>query len=1008
LWALTWVTTASAQDAVNATRAPIKRWAIISDVPVTLEGVHDLVFAELANSDLELVERSDLATLYDEKAVQALASGQASERIQVGTFLQADGLIIMSKVSPSKPDVPATGKVTICECRQGVRLGSLNFDLNKSALHATELTTAIIDVCKQFADGVQTVVGISPIACRNIQHDFDHLQRQYYDYLTSELLLSPGVALLEFQEARSLLQDFNAGTDVSSRVIPAFVEADYRVEDTTTPPTVQILVSITTGNAIEKIESGNLPLGEAGNWITHELADKILHHTKIEPRSLSLELQKETLIKRAEYFSSLGDRSHAIQCREALMLVEPLNVAQRLQLIEEIQRNTPLAQQPTPPKPPFAGPSRANRDERIGEQTIRLLLVLDHFSFLVENKLIDRGLAIERLAGMENGMPHTISDGPNAMAEYLFASKATQKLLDTVIAVNRRFVLEVAPKIPTLPLDRELTPEENIRELLKLQDSIMLRVHADVLLNGGTIASLEYLTKAVRQVVSEELPTSPIITSILNICENNYRLSVAPLKADPKIPFQREEAIFGPPLPEFIQLLAQMRQSQHTHLQLYGQLISIEIGRLQGTDSPQSLLGKLDALILQAESRPFANITDIYGTYLDGVLRSAKRMRSELSPRPQPEPPKPRIETTSLGRMKFEKLTLDFASRGLGSPNFQWTNCDGRFDMLANSQRVALLTAQDHLETIIDKSMPGQNPIDQCRWDGKQFWLVLQGGGIEVYDTRGARRMQIDRESGLPAHDQDLQLFPIGTDRALAYGRHGADQRCWLAIIDTDPDATKATINVFFEARRSLDPLARYTAKQLVEMERDITLTFQPTWVSLCRQPEARLVFMGRSQKTYPLVIDLASHKVHLSTDLGKTGAEPPRKPITHSMVVSGKQIFKSYRTGVAQFQWTRGTTETKLVTEKFIGGKQIPEWFDENPTLLEHGAWIYKPGAVWYRFRPDTLAIERLVPSKLPQEWSQLECMVSSQFGIVGWNAPNPDSPNASPTFYRIQIQED
>lgn len=999
-----WFAPAEAQETTPISTSPIKRWAIVSDAYVSGSGLPDLVFAELVNTDLELVERSALATVAEEQTIQALIHGKLGERLKLGALLHADGLIIISAAQTSEPGAGSAAQVTICECRQGVRLGSFSLELGKASAHADAMAKSILDTCHQFSDGVKQVVGVSPFACRNIQHDFDRLQKQYVDYLSSQLFLTPGIALLEFQEARSLLQEFNAGIDAESRVVPILVEADYTVDDSVKPPSVRIVAKLTVAeDSSQQMDSGNLPMEAAGNWITHELADKILEHSGNRATPIALSDQKGALIDRAEHFSNLGDVPHAIQCREALMLVDPLNANQRLQLIDEIQLQLAgVGSQSSSAPPVLAPPSRERRDAQIGQQSILLMLVLEHYSFLVENKLVDRSVAIEHLVRMDSGMPYKLADGPSAMAEYRFASSTTRSLLDSILAANRRFVLEVAPKIPKLTISQGLTDEANVRELLQWQDCVMLRVKADILLRGGTMASLEYLEKAVRQVVTEELPTSHVIVSVLRMCEMNYRISAAPLRVDRKAPFQREEAIFGPPNEEFVDLLTQMRQSEHVQLQLYGQFALLEMERVQGKSSSPSILEKLDDLIGKAEGRPFAKLTNIYGINLDGVLLAAKTMRNTLTPSTRPMPPEPKVVVASQGRLQFDKISLDFSA--FGYEEMQWINCDGEFDLIADSKRIAVLRSKDQLETIIELNKPGQLPISHCRWDGKLIWLAFRGGDVDVFDASGNQLQHVDQSNGLPPHDQDLQLFPIEPGRVLAYGRHGTDQRCWLAMIDFD--STKAKVNVFFEARRKLDPFVRYTTQQIIDMQRDMSMTFFPTWFSQCRQANRHIVFLGRSQMAYPFKIDLDSLKVSLS-NFGRASAETDRKPLMNTMVVSGDKIFKSYRIGVASLKMLESSAEPTVVSESFIGGEQIPEWFDDTPTLLEQGPWIYKPGAVWFRFRPDSELIERLVPTKLPNELSQMEHATSSQFGLVGWKIGTQNTSSERPVFYQIQIQE-
>ena len=990
---------------------PIRRWAILSDASVRGSGLEELVFAELANADIELVERSGLEAVADELTIQALTSGKSNERSRIGKLLNADALIIISSAMGST-------RVTLCECRQGVRLASLNMTIDDAALQAKQLADAIIAASKQFADGVQLVIGVSPFACRNIQHDFDHFQNQYFDFLSSSLLLTPGVTLIEIQEARTLLGELGAGIDVDSRVVPILIDADYKVNDAIAPPSVQIAVKLTTGTASEQFDA-TLPLDRAGSWIANDLTGKILARSKQKARPLSVVEQKAVLKNRAELFRKLGDVPHAIQCREALLLIDPLNVEQRLQLIVEIQ-SFEVAQTEHLP----SGYSRARSDAQIADQAIRLLLVIEHFSFLIENRLIDRGQAIECLSQMRAGMPsgslyRVEIDGPKTMGEYCFASDTTKALLDTILAANRRFVFEVAPKILDLDCNSVLTPEADIREQIKWHDNIMWRVSKDVLLHGASIESLEYLEQVVRRIVPEELPTSPVVTRLLGLCKSNYRISAAPVTANTGlgkrnggVSLQRHEAIFGPPEAEFHAYLQRLRQSQHAHLQFYSRLTLLEIEYSQSGSYTQ-LIPKYGTLLADVESRPFSQLTNIYGTNLDGVVGNAKQI-VKLWGAPQkasPIPQSPAVEPTSMGRLRFANLNVDFGT--FGTQPFQWINCDGKFDLLADSQHVAILRGPGKIETIIEISKPGSLPVAQCEWDGKHIWLVHKGGDIGVYDTGGTKVTQIDRTVGLPVHDQDLQVFPIQPDLVLAYGRHGPNERCWLAILEIDDKQRK--VGVILDARQTVNS-ARLTREQTMAMERDKSMSFKPTWFGVCKQGNRQVAYIGRAGSAFPLVVDLNSRTVSPSEGFGRSAAEPTRKALMGSLVCVDDQMFKAFRTGVFHFTLSGPAFEPKLISENFINsirpvqsnnpsilsGNEVT-WTDETPALLRLGEWIYKPGEVWYRFRPDAREVERLVPTRPPRELRGLEYTVSSQYGLVGWKA-NEDGDKR--VFYQIAVE--
>jgi len=69
-------------------------------------------------------------------------------------------------------------------------------------------------------------------------------------------------------------------------------------------------------------------------------------------------------------------------------------------------------------------------------------------------------------------------------------------------------------------------------------------------------------------------------------------------------------------------------------------------------------------------------------------------------------------------------------------------------------------------------------------------------------------------------------------------------------------------------------------------------------------------------------------------------------------------------------------------------------------PVCLFHNGFVYAPAQAWFRFDPDTLAEERLVPGALPEPYIRLKHhAVSGHFGIVAWG----DSPDS---FYKVEVE--
>lgn len=193
-------------------------------------GVSDLLFAELSAKSIEFVEREELNAVTKEiELAKLLGADATASRLKIGQLTKADALVLLSVVEHEKQRFV---KLVICDCRYGARLRIEHFLLQKQA--ADKLATAVADVVAQtqtkFAGGVGRIVAVSPLLSNNLSHEFDHFQSGLATVLAEAISQQPGVAVLEFEEARAIGDELGkTGTELEGRRVPLFVEGEFEV-----------------------------------------------------------------------------------------------------------------------------------------------------------------------------------------------------------------------------------------------------------------------------------------------------------------------------------------------------------------------------------------------------------------------------------------------------------------------------------------------------------------------------------------------------------------------------------------------------------------------------------------------------------------------------------------------------------------------------------------------------------------------------------------------------------
>lgn len=947
--------------------APIKTWAVLGDKATMASGLTDALLAELSATDMQLVEREQLQQAVDEQVFQTLMSGQSAESRRLGKIVNADALIIVAHASQPGNNL----RLIICECRQGLRIGELNIELRPVDQQALFLAKYIQDRRQQFAAGIHTIVGLAPLACRNIEHGFDHLQQRYFDMLTGRLMTIPGLALLEMPEARTIASEPGAGDQAQDRLLPIMVECEYRVAVEQNASQVQFKAQL-TGASIETIDSPKLTFEQSTAWLGNELVEQILKRGRGKP--LKLSDQQALLAQRADYLMRLGDLKGAVQCREAYLLAEPSSVEQRTAIIEDLltlgNRSASAA---------------SSGMTGVRERTARLVemaaywtpIVLDHLAYLIENREVDQAKAIDLMGRMQ--AVRFLLGSYVHVVQLVKDEKDVRAGLDMLLSANRRFVLQTAAKVLVLDAAPSSTAEFEHRQLAAWQSAVMRMVADDIALNAGAMDSFRYLEQVILDRIPEELPTNwEVLNAIFT-----YRRSFSPMRVRKRDGTYESVAIHieEEAMQAWLQRLA---VSRHLHLRLYGRAIQL-MDKLPTGEVALSteLQNELDQLITEMRARPQSQLRGNNGARLEALLDRLSYVSSRYKPQQATQtevgrPPLPANDRIA-GKMSIEKLNIKFPAEMEEIKDYIKT--DQGVDIVVGT-RVGVL--KDDLS--FSPIGPKLSWQDSVAWDGEHLWIAQLNRGISRYDLQGNLVGQLTANEGLPGNDVDLQVLAIQKNQLLVHGSIGSDiggnRRCWLALVSVVNDAPQ--IKIIHEARQPYRAAFNPKDPSVPLTNDDLTMSFKLMWWNAVSINQRRIAFIGR--QAAPLAVDIETGKVEVVT------FDPTAAHAWGTVMASDGFLYKAYTTGVAQYTLPADNLQP-LVQRRVIDSwlpNSAPLWANESPRLMEHEGWIYMTGQVWYRFRPDGSSVERLVAPETPRWDSYRFAAPSNHFGVVGWGSSN------------------
>jgi tetratricopeptide (TPR) repeat protein len=1028
------------RGSVDADDGPVlRRWAVAATPEVQATGLSDLLTARLsAVQGIKLVEREQLAAAIREQELSAcFGSNAVPLRLKLGQVLQADVLVLLSMASPETAADSAVARGTgaelrstsvrpgetegvrgrerrllrlvLSDCVYGARLhvDYLPFDPDAPDALAAECASAILQTRRKFAAGIERVIGVTHFLSQNLTHDYDHLQGGFAALLENSLRGFPGVAVIEIEEARAIAQELRLnGGGLKRPAVPVFVQGEFKMTGAGSDgPEVWLYVRLSEANSADRqIERGGLTVPQAVEWLTGELPRQILQLSSDQPAAAFARPQlKRLLISRADAFSLVGAYEDATALREAALLLDADDLAQRIRLIRDYDRWQLACNQENVAKAMAINRERlaghqVDEDPRMwarthAERMSRFRMTVPHVEYLIDRRLVNPREAAEIVSGTVESMKRA------ALYQEQEYSQKDQQALEEVF-------WRVLPSFPRLDYGLR---GGTLHEVLRFsggddawsadrQYQRWTQFAVDFIIGWGAHATdvgpsqlyqdhrhtLEYLYRFLTEIPQRELPISAMAG--VSMRSVNHLVAAGCLSSEDARSFFERLRKTEPPLNKFYArcgLLALKAQG--------GGPVGPEL-----LDEAAELLAFVDRI---EASRPEARLaTFIYRRELER-LRTAVAQRSGQSPPERPPLPENPVPPTD------PSPPIAFVPTGIPAPWAGWSRCGDRLNLMWSFDGVDLMPEKGNVRRIFEldakqRSFSVDDMVYSAHWDGANVWTATMKSGVIVVSPAGEVVARIQQKQGLPAYEAQqrsihnhghlaslpatppLRLQPIEPGKCLAVGRYGPHRRLWFAELSAGKDG-QCRVQVFHQATKILDPPAEADLA-------DPALVFPLGWTILYSDPARpsrrwwlldRWVGVAQGGRP-PLAVDLETLEVSVF---------PGRFPATFEGFWPQLQVGRSllFTSGIQIAVFTpaaEGDPPGQWVAKTILDQPGLPP-DQRQPMLFAHEGVIYNPGVHWRRIRPDDFAIETINDVPMAPEHRFEFYAPSARYGMVAWN---------------------
>ena len=235
----------------------------------------------------------------------------------------------------------------------------------------------------------------------------------------------------------------------------------------------------------------------------------------------------------------------------------------------------------------------------------------------------------------------------------------------------------------------------------------------------------------------------------------------------------------------------------------------------------------------------------------------------------------------------------------------------------------------------------------------------------------------LTKEQGLPEADNGIQIYAAEKNRIIAAGSFGINKRAWCALVTCEDGIGK--VKVFHEATRVLQ-------KEKWDNS-NASIRNSPY---LCFEPSSKHLFHTDNNSDHILLIDGAGSRsgaLQINLDTLKVSVfKGGNIGDTDDHISYNGWLFWANSFDVYGRRYVPDKEKEEGVTLFTTNGGMGAIRFSEK--LIFYDGWVYVPGTIWYRFRPDTLEKEQLTPRRLHEPYNDLDCLaVSLHYGLISLN---------------------
>lgn len=929
----------------------------------------DALTAEMSSDlELRLVERDAIARLVREQGLSALGL-VADTRIKLGQLVGADDLVLVGK----NPGAGTNAlQVLICDSATGARLGQIQAAI--SGANMSSLAKEIRNVLSRFPYGVQSVVAVPDFVSEDLRLENAGLQTGLAEVLRGALAREPGLALMEFDEAKTLAGEHELTGGQVRRFTPVYVEGKYRTYRSDAGDSeISMVVTMRMAEHDDiKLESGQVPLKAVGKFLLGEVQGKIM--TLVKSASVTgFDPGQEfaRLIERADEFAEIGDFDRATGMREAALLLQPEATTQRIRLVQDYSvANSQLV---------GAWPKGA---ERSAKDTFWVKLVahrretwrraLAQVEYLVRNRCVDMTLGT-RLVGQTI---HSIT-GIRATEAHQLAEEEDLK---------KEFLRDVASALFNLPGKKGpvATREERGAAANLIIEEAFFRMDGNFLTADDLALAGDLLCNA--------LPAdTPLSMNLIYLLQDGTRR------------FGGTSRDVSPEA--WTRFVQRLLNSPRPLIHAYGRYARLCDQRIREKQASEDMLTEAKSLAEDA-SRPPLTQLDPRGELHHVATENAFRIEMALGlKKPTKVVPTALEEAEPVlqpdgsylcDRVLLKPLKLSITRSTISEPNAVLGSADhlvrcrglqkaweGMDVIYSRTSVVVLRTNFDCEEIFVDQ----HNNIGCVVFDGKYVWISTgYDRGVYVIDRDGKTVASIGPNEGLPQAYATMPLLSLGPGRIMAAGSIQQSRRGWLATVDLVQG--KPLVKVFHEAIKS----ATTYGDRSMERMFDPAMSFAPAWImEFSDAAKKRWAFVGRGRSASPLVVDLDTLAV---TVYPASPADQDCFPRTED----GVDAFFShngllYVAGSNRnFKTFRFDSRTHLFS--LVPGREDEQWDYGAMTgcLVEYGGYIYYAGSArWLRHPiaggPDEVLVAS--PRSLPHYGSGDGWTLGTSYaaGLVAWS---------------------